>query len=468
MNTTVVILAAGLGTRMRSKRAKVLHRAGGLALIEHVVGAAREIAPAEHIVAVTGHQADAVESLLGSSGIQFVRQPRPRGTGHALAACRDAIGVQEGLLMVLYGDVPLLSAKTLAHLRDAQVKSNAAATLITTTVADPTGYGRVIVDDGNVRAIVEESMCTPEQRAVCLINSGIYCFSAELLWKHVGEIETNNPAGEYYLTDMVEIFNRHGLCVKQLHVADSSELLGINTRIELADADRVLRRRKNEELMLAGVTIEQPETVTIDSRVQVGADTVIEPFVRLLGTTEIGEDCTIGAGAVIESCVLADQVLIRPYCVLTDSRVETAAQLGPFSRLRQKAEVGPHAKVGNFVELKTTKLGAGSKSQHLAYLGNATIGAKVNVGAGAITCNYDGEKKFETKIGDGAFIGTNTTLVAPLEIGPDSYIGAGSVVTDTVPAEALALGRERQVNKEGWVVKRRNRKAGAGSQEPEG
>jgi bifunctional UDP-N-acetylglucosamine pyrophosphorylase/glucosamine-1-phosphate N-acetyltransferase len=318
----------------------------------------------------------------------------------------------------------------------------------------------VVLDvHGNVQAIVEEKACTPEQRSIDVINSGIYCFRADLLWKHIGEIEPNNPANEYYLTDMAEILTRHGHRVLPMHIADANELLGINTRVELADADRLLRRRKAEELMLAGVTVELPETVTIDPHVKVGEDTVIEPFTRLLGTTEVGEDCRIGAGAIIESCVLDDRVVIRPYCVLADSRIHSEAQIGPFSRLRGTNEVGPGARIGNFVELKNTRLGAGSKSQHLAYLGDSEIGSKVNIGAGTITCNFDGAKKYQTKIGAGAFVGSNSTLVAPIEIGEESYIAAGSVITDPVPRQALALGRSRQVVKPDWVAKRRGKKA---------
>ena len=460
MNTTVVILAAGLGTRMRSKRAKVLHRAGGLALIEHVAGAAGIVASPDRIVVVTGYQAEEVESLLSPSGVRFVRQGKQRGTGNALAACQNAVSGDGGMLMVLYGDTPLLSAATLTRLRSIQADSSAAATLITTTLADPTGYGRVILDeDEGVRAVVEEKACTPEQRSIRLINSGIYCFQADLLWKHIGEIQPNNPAREYYLTDIVEILTRHGHRVLSMHIADSSELLGINTRIDLADADRILCRRKAEELMLSGVTIERPETVTIEARVRAGADTVIEPFTRLLGTTEIGSDCHIGAGSIVESSVLADRVIVKPYSLIADSRIETGAQVGPFSRLRMNAEVGANARVGNFVELKNARLGEGAKSQHLAYLGDAEIGSRVNIGAGTITCNFDGEKKHETRIGAGAFIGSNATLVAPIEIGEESYIGAGSVITKPVPEQSLALGRGRQVIKPEWVAKRRNKKA---------
>jgi bifunctional UDP-N-acetylglucosamine pyrophosphorylase/glucosamine-1-phosphate N-acetyltransferase len=454
MTHTVVILAAGLGTRMKSKHAKVLHRAGGLTLVEQVVGVARALAPYGRIVVVTGYQAEKVEALLKPLGVGFVRQQGQNGTGHALASCRDAVP-HDGLLTVLYGDTPLLTAATLERLRDKQTASDAAATLITTNLADPTGYGRILVDgEGNVTQIVEEKAATPLQRTITLINSGIYCFRSELLWKYIGEIVPNQASGELYLTDMAEIFASHALRVRPMQVDDPAELLGINTRVELAEADRILRARKSEKLMLAGVTIERPETVTIDPHVEAGTDTVIEPFVRLLGATSIGEDCRIGAGAILENAILGDRVVVAPYTLIADSRVDGEAHVGPFARLRMDAHVGHDARIGNFVELKKTDLGSGAKAQHLAYLGDSQIGEGTNIGAGTITCNYDGLKKHKTTIGARSFVGSNSTLVAPIEIGEGSYIGAGSVITDKVPADALALGRARQVLKEGWAKQR--------------
>jgi bifunctional UDP-N-acetylglucosamine pyrophosphorylase/glucosamine-1-phosphate N-acetyltransferase len=445
---------------MRSKRAKVLHRAAGLALVEHVVGAAKALAAPESTIVVTGHQASEVEALLRPAGVRFARQEPPRGTGHALECCRAAIGDAGGLLMVLYGDTPLLRAETLERLRETQARSEGAATLITTTLDDPSGYGRVIVDQhGNVEAIVEHKDCTPEQRTIRVINSGIYCFRADLLWRHLGEVQPNPISGEYYLTDMARILTGHGHPVRALHIEDSAELLGINTRVELADANRILRERKTRELMLSGVTIERPETVCIDASVSVGADTVIEPFTRLLGRTRIGEDCHIGAGAILENSELADRVILRPYTVIADSRIDAGAQIGPFARLRMSVHAEADTRIGNFVELKNTRLGAGAKSQHLAYLGDADIGARSNIGAGTITCNYDGAKKYPTTVGERAFVGTNSTLVAPLKIGADSYIAGGSVITEDVPPGALAIGRGRQENKPGWVEKRRKKKS---------
>ena len=329
VDMTVVILAAGLGTRMRSKRAKVLHRAGGLTLVEHVVAAATAVAPPERITAVTGHQAEEVEAVLEPYGIGFVRQVGQKGTGHALAACQERLENLDGLLMVLYGDTPLLSPVTLQKLRDLQSSSGAAATLITTTLEDPSGYGRVILNgQGDVTAIVEEKAATPEQKSIQVINSGIYCFQAPLLWKHIVELRAQSCFGRTVSDRHGRNPDRHGHRVGALHIDDPDELLGINTRIELADADRVLRERKCRELMLAGVTIERPETVTIDMHVQVGVDTVVEPFARLLGSTVIGEDCRVGAGAILESSALADRVVVAPYTLVANSRIESGAQVG--------------------------------------------------------------------------------------------------------------------------------------------
>ena len=443
---------------MRSKQAKVLHRAGGRTLVEHVVSAASALARPEQMIVVTGHQADGVEALLRPQGLRFVRQTEQKGTGHALECCRCSAGKEE-LLMVLYGDTPLLSSATLQSLYRMHKEKKPSASVITTALDDPTGYGRVIADrDGNIEEIVEHKDCNPAQQAVRVINSGIYCFQADLLWRHLEEVQPNQASGEYYLTDMARILRSHGHSVRAVHIGDASELLGINTRVELAEADAVLRRRKASELMLAGVTIEKPETVTIDPGVTCGQDTVIEPFARLLGETSIGEDCRVGAGAILESAVLEDRVVIAPYTLLANSRVEAGAHVGPFARVRMGARVGSEARIGNFVELKKTHLGAGAKSQHLAYLGDSEIGAGSNIGAGTITCNYDGVKKHETKIGEGAFIGSNATLVAPVEIGAGAYVAAGSVITEAVPADALALGRARQAMKPGWAAQRRAKK----------
>ena len=458
MNLTVILLAAGLGTRMKSKKAKVLHRAGGRTLVAHVVRAALGVAAAENIVVVTGHQAEAVEDELRPFGVRFVRQLQQKGTGHAVECTRELLESGEGLVMVLYGDTPLLSTRTLRLLVETHRKSQASATLISTTLENPHGYGRIVRDeDGLVSQIVEHKVATPEQLLIAEINSGIYCFQAELLWRHLGEVRPDNPAREFYLTDMAAILRRRGFSVAPLHVADSRELLGINTRVELADVDRILRDRKNSELMLAGVTIERPETVVIDPDVRIGMDTVVEPFARILGESVIGEDCRVGAGATVENSILADRSVVEPLSIVANTRIDSGAKVGPFARLRMDTHIGADARIGNFVELKKTEFGAGAKSQHLAYLGDSEIGSGANIGAGTITCNFDGFAKHKTQIGEGAFIGSNATLVAPVTIGDQGYVGAGSTITDEVPPGALALGRGRQVNKEGWVARRKQK-----------
>ncbi|MGC9970881.1 MAG: bifunctional UDP-N-acetylglucosamine diphosphorylase/glucosamine-1-phosphate N-acetyltransferase GlmU [Bryobacteraceae bacterium] len=453
---TIVILAAGLGTRMKSRQAKVLHQAGGMPLVEHVVGTALALAPPDRIFLVVGHQAGQVQAAVAHRGIQFVLQADQRGTGHALLVCRERLAGQQGHLLVLYGDCPLLTAGTLRQLVEAQEQGQPAATVVTTILEDPTGYGRILRNEnGTLRAIVEQKAATPDQLAVREINSGIYCFRAGLLWKHIGEIQPNNVAQEYYLTDMVEIFRRAGHFMQPLVLADSSEVLGINTRAELALVDRILRERKARQLMLDGVTIEKPETVTIDAGVTVGIDSVIGPFAQILGRTAIGEECRIGACSIVRDSRLAAGVQVAPFTMVDSCELETGVRVGPYARLRMGAHLESGAVVGNFVEVKKSRLGAKAKSQHLAYLGDATIGKGVNVGAGTITCNYDGERKHPTTIGDGAFIGSNSTLVAPVEIGAGSYVAAGSVITKNVPPDALALGRARQAIKEGWAKKRR-------------
>ncbi|HLG97657.1 MAG TPA: bifunctional UDP-N-acetylglucosamine diphosphorylase/glucosamine-1-phosphate N-acetyltransferase GlmU [Bryobacteraceae bacterium] len=457
--TKVLILAAGLGTRMKSKRAKVLHRAGGLSLIEHVVHTALSLTEPEHITVVVGHEADQVRALLSPLGVHFAMQSEQKGTGHAVMMCRDALADQSGFVVVLYGDCPLLSPETLRRLVDQQAYSSAAATVITTELDDPSGYGRIVFgDNGSIQEIVEHKAATPEQLQIRFINSGIYCFRAELLWKHIREIGTANPAHEYYLTDLVGILNGAGQRVEAMNVPCYQELLGINTRAELAAVDKIFRERKVQELMLNGVTIEKPETVTIDAPVKIGADTIVEPFAQILGQTEIGEACRIGACSVLRDSTLASGVEVAPFTSIADSRIETGAHVGPFARLRGGSHVGAHARIGNFVELKNTQFAAGAKANHLAYLGDAQVGERTNIGAGTITCNYDGVSKHRTHIGRDAFVGSNSTLVAPIEIADGSYIGAGSVITDPVPPDALALGRARQVVKEGWAAKRKKKK----------
>lgn len=452
--TSVVILAAGLGTRMKSKLAKVLHRAGGLALIEHVVRAARAVADPADIVAVVGHQAEKVASVVEPLGLRTALQAEQKGTGHAVAMARPLLENAGGWLVVLYGDVPLLSAETVRRLVATHEASGKDATVLTCEIEDPAAYGRILRNAaGDVAAIVEFKACNQEQKKIREINSGIYCFRADLVWKYIGEIQTNNPAGEYYLTDLVEIFNKNGHTVGAMQIDDFSELLGINTKVELAEMDAMFRARKVRELMLNGVTIERPETVTIDVDVEVGPDVEIQPFVRLTGKTSVGEDARIGMGSILSNSSIGAGVEILPYTVMEESEIGAGARLGPFSRLRPRNTVGENCHIGNFVELKNTDIRAGAKANHFSYLGDSTIGAKTNVGAGTIVCNYDGVHKYKTKIGERAFIGSNATIVAPIEIGDGAYIAAGSVITEPVPDESLALGRSRQTVKTGWKPK---------------
>ncbi|MBS1855396.1 MAG: bifunctional UDP-N-acetylglucosamine diphosphorylase/glucosamine-1-phosphate N-acetyltransferase GlmU [Acidobacteria bacterium] len=460
-DVTVVILAAGLGTRMKSRKAKVLHRAGGKTLLGHVLDTALALAPPERVLVVVGHQAGEVrrDAAAAAGGIGFVEQKEQLGTGHAVSICRDAASGLGGYLMVLYGDSPLLRVETLEQLIAQAKGTSAAGVLLSAVMDDPTGYGRVIRDErGNVRDVVEQKAGTAEQLAIREANMGIYCYRADLFWKHIGEIGTDNPAKEYYLTDMPAILSRAGHAVEAMQIADPNEALGINDRAQLAEVDAILRERKRRQVMRDGVTLVKPETITIDSGVEIGPDTVIEPFAQILGRTRIGADCTVGACSIIEDSVLEDEVRVGAFTMVATSHLERGAQAGPYARLRMENHVEAGAHIGNFVELKKTRMGAGAKANHLAYLGDSAIGAKSNIGAGTITCNYDGYAKHPTKIGEGAFIGSNSTLVAPLEIGAGAYTGAGSVITDNVPADALALGRARQVVREDWARKRRARK----------
>jgi bifunctional UDP-N-acetylglucosamine pyrophosphorylase/glucosamine-1-phosphate N-acetyltransferase len=455
---TVVILAAGLGTRMKSRKAKVLHRVGGRSFIEHVVRTAQALAPPNRIFVVVGYQAAEVRAVIEQvvPGVGFVEQREQKGTGHALMAAAESLSGLEGMLVILYGDCPLVRAQTLQGLVAAQQTSDAAGTILTAIMDDPTGYGRVLRDSqGHVTGVVEQRAGSPEQLAIREANMGLYCYRTAPFWKHLQELRPDNPAHEYYLTDMVEVLRRAGYGIHAYRIDDPREVLGINDREELAAVDRLLRERKVRELMLEGVTIEKPETVTVDPDVQIGIDTIVEPFAQILGHTTIGGNCRIGACAIVRDSELADEVEIGPFTIVGASRLERGAQAGPYARLRFGNHLEAGAHVGNFVELKKTRLGAGSKAMHLAYLGDSQIGPRVNVGAGTITCNYDGFGKHATKIGAGAFIGSNSTLIAPVEVGDGAYLAAGSVITDNVPADALAVGRARQVNKDDWARKRR-------------
>ena len=451
----IVILAAGKGTRLKSALAKVLHRAGGHALVEHVVRACLPLKTRE-MIAVVGHQSEDVIAAVAPLGLKTVVQQPQRGTGHAMLIARRAISRRAKFAILLPGDAPLIRTETLAALARAHRESGAAATILSAEIENPAGYGRIVRrDDGSVAAIVEDSALSSDQRAIREINSSIYCFSLDKLWPCLNSVKPQNVHKEIYLTDAIAQLRERGENVQAVLAADSDEVLGCNTRADLAAVDAVFRGRKRAALMDAGVTIELPETVLIDPEVTVGQDTRIEPGVQLLGKTRIGAQCIIGTGSVLSDAVLADHVLVKPYSIVSASHLSRGVQVGPFAHLRDGARLEDNARVGNFVEVKKSVLGEGVKSMHLTYLGDARVGSGSNIGAGTITCNYDGVHKNPTTIGKRVFIGSDTALVAPVRVGDGAYVGAGSVITKNVPPDALALARGQQVNKPGWAAARR-------------
>ena len=459
----IVIMAAGKGTRLKSRRAKVLHQIGGQPLLAHVIKAAQQIVPAEHIYVIVGHQAENVRAAVEPLGVKFVLQAEQRGTGHAIMCAREQVASYQNIL-VLSGDVPLIRPETIARLRDFHLNKKAAMTILTAAPLDPFGYGRVIragSGSDRVKVIVEQKALSKSQQKEREINSGIYAFATKPLFANIDRLSTDNAHSELYLTDMAALLVKSKATVVALKASDPGEVLGANTLAELSALDATMRARKCADLMAAGVTIYRPETCVIDPEVEIGADTILEPFVQILGRTRIGSDCRIRSFSVISDSQVADNVLLRPGCIIDQSTIAAGAQLGPYAHVRPGSEIGEGAHVGNFVETKKTRMGRGSKANHLTYLGDSDIGAGVNVGAGTITCNYDGAHKHMTVIEEGAFIGSDSTLVAPVRIGKGAYVAAGSTITEDVPADALALGRTRQIIKEGWARQRRDERAKA-------
>lgn len=450
-----IVLAAGKGTRMKTQRAKVLHAVCGRPMVYYPVKRALE-AGASPVVVVVGHQGDEVEKALRAAlpdaPLRFARQEQQLGTAHAVMSARKALAGHRGAVVILSGDTPLLTAQTLRAVVSARTAPGSLA-FATMDLENPRGYGRVVHAPGKGPAlIVEEKDATPEERKIREVNAGLYVTDSDFLWGTLGRVDAKNAQREFYLTDLVALAaDGPGAVSVRVSPVEAS---GVNDQEELSLAIRALTRRTAQALMAGGVTIEDPERFDVDEGVTVGPDTVIEPGVRLRGATRIGAGCVIGQGTVIVDSVVDDGVEVRPYCHFQEARVRRASIVGPFSRLRPGSELGEGAHVGNFVELKKTRLGKGSKANHLAYLGDATIGAGVNVGCGTITCNYDGEKKHPTTIGDGVFVGSDSILVAPIRIGKGSYVAAGSTLTEDVPSGALALGRARQVTKKGWVKQR--------------
>lgn len=453
-----VILAAGKGTRMKSSRPKVLHALAGRTLIEHVLTTVDGLR-ADSVTVVVGHGADEVRLSLGArSAVQFAVQSPQLGTGHALLQTESVLAGKSGTILLLYADVPLLQTSTLSRLVEHHRSSKAAATVLTMDLPEPYGYGRIVRDQsGRIQRIVEERDASGSERAITEVNSGIYAFELAPLFESLHQLATDNSQGEYYLTDLVAAYRQKKLRVETVAVDSPSELRGVNSRADLADLSRVLRDRKNSSLLMAGVTMEDPASTFVDADVTIGADTVLGPNVILEGSTSIGERCRIHAGCRLTNMQVGDDVTILDHCVLTDSRAESKAKIGPFSHLRPDSTVGEGAHIGNFVELKKTSMGRGSKANHLAYVGDSTVGERVNIGAGVITCNYDGVKKNQTIIEDGSFIGSDSQLIAPVRIGAGAYVGAGSTISKDVPADALAVSRAQQENKPGWAAKRRAR-----------
>jgi bifunctional UDP-N-acetylglucosamine pyrophosphorylase/glucosamine-1-phosphate N-acetyltransferase len=453
----IVILAAGKGTRMKSAMPKVLHRVGGTPMIDRVIASAACLRPRSTTV-VVGHQSDALKAALRShSGLTFVVQEPQLGTAHALLMTEPTLRTASGTLVMLSGDVPLLTANTLKTLVDRHESTRAAVTVVTAVVDNPAGYGRIVRSGEKIARIVEHRDASESEREIREINSGIYAFAVDGLFDALKDIAAENAQAEYYLPDIVALYRSRGRGVETVTVTDVDEIRGINSRIELAAVSRIVRQQKNTELMAAGVTIEDPQTTYVDPDVTIGPDTIVHPGVSIEGRTTIGSNCEIHSGARIVDSRLGDRVTVRNHCVINNSSLENDSAVGPFAHLRESVVVREHARIGNFVELKKTTLGAGSKAMHLAYLGDAQIGQLVNIGAGTITCNYDGVNKNQTTIEDGAFIGSDTQLIAPVTVGSGAYVGSGTTVRENVPPGALAVSAGKQRNFDGWVATKKKR-----------
>lgn len=447
-----VVLAAGLGTRMKSRRPKVLHEIAGIPMIEHVINALKE-AGTQQIILVLGYQGETVASVLGP-GYQVVYQNEQLGTGHALLQALPVLQqYKEGECLVLCGDTPLLNSRTLKLLREKHNASGASATILTALLSDPAGYGRIIRGSRGVEGIIEEKDASPEEKLIKEINTGTYCYNIISLKEKLTRLVPANAQGEYYLTDVIKLLAQDGEKVEALVLEDPVEAMGINNRMQLAEAGVHMRRRILEKHMLEGVTIIDPLNTYIEIGVTIGRDTIIYPGVHLEGTTSVGENCRIGPDCRLVDSEVGDDVSIQ-YSNLLKARIGRECIIGPYSYLRPGTVLGQSVKVGDFAEVKNSIVGDGSKIPHLSYVGDSTLGKNVNIGAGTITCNYDGTNKFHTEIGDGAFIGSNTNLVAPIKVGAEAYIGAGSTVTKDIPSKALAIARGKQRNIENWSASR--------------
>jgi len=457
MGAAALILAAGEGTRMKSGLPKVAHTILGIPMVTYAVRAA-DAAGCERIVVVTGHGADLVEQLV--TGVATVRQAEQLGTGHAVLCAEQVLGGLTGSLVVLSGDSPLLRASTISELIAERERTGAAAVVLTARLADPSGYGRIVRDaEGSLAAIVEDKDLAPDQRCIDEVNTGTYCFEAAGLFEHLSRLGNGNAQGEYYLTDIIGMLRAEGLPVTAVMTDDPTETLGVNSRVQLAEATKVMQQRINRDHMLAGVTMTDPGLVWIAPTVRIGRDTIIEPLSTLLGETTIGEDCVIGPDTRLTDCVVGDGCVVDS-SIGVDATLGEHVTVGPRSYLRPGTRLMEHSKVGTSVEIKNSTIGEGSKVPHLSYIGDAIVGKGVNIGAGTITCNYDGVHKHPTVIGDGAFIGSDTMLIAPVTVGEGAVVGAGSAIAYDVPEDALALERTKQHTIEQWARRRRARRDG--------
>jgi len=455
-NVAAILLAAGKGTRMKSDLVKVLHPLAGRPMVDYPVAAARA-AGAAPIVVVAGHQAEAVRNhFRNDSDIRCAIQAEQLGTGHAVACCREALAGFSGTVLILCGDTPLVRAATLAELVARHRADNATVTVLTAELDNPFGYGRIIRDNnGRLQRIVEQKDAAAAEQGVREINSGIYCMEADFIFANIDAVKSDNAQQEYYLTDLITMAVAQGLKCQALCAAGPDEIMGVNDRIQLAEAGRLLQRRINEELMLSGVTLIDPSQTYIDHGAAIGADTVIAPNCHISGGTVIGSNCRIEQGVSIAGCRIGDHCHIKAGSVLEGSELHDHVAVGPMAHLRPGTLLKDHVKIGNFVETKKAVMGEGSKASHLTYLGDAEIGRDVNIGCGTITCNYDGVNKHRTIIGDDVFIGSDVQLVAPVTVGRNSLVAAGTTVTADVPPDSLAIARTPQVNKEGWRLKRK-------------
>ncbi|MHB8172422.1 MAG: bifunctional UDP-N-acetylglucosamine diphosphorylase/glucosamine-1-phosphate N-acetyltransferase GlmU [Thermincolia bacterium] len=455
MQLGAVILAAGKGTRMKSKLPKVLHKVCGRPMVQQVIEAIRA-AGVGKMVAIIGHGAEEVRQALGTT-VEYAVQEQQLGTGHAVQQAEALFTGFDGVVLVLCGDTPLVTGETISRLIQYHREQQATATVLTALMDDPIGYGRILRHpDGKVARIVEEKDASEQERQTKEINTGAYCFNSNDLFSALKNLTPANAQGEYYLTDTLEILQKQGKIISGMVIKDSRELMGINDRVQLAEAEAIMRRRITENLMREGVTIIDPATTWIEQGVKIGMDTVIYPNTVMEGSTVVGEDCAIGPGTRLVDTTIEKGAEVQ-YSIILESIIGDHATIGPFAYIRPGTTIGKGVKVGDFVEIKKSVIGDGSKVPHLSYIGDSLIGKQVNIGAGTITCNYDGTNKYNTTVGDGAFVGSNTNLVAPVEVGPGAVIAAGSTITKNVPSKALAVARSKQNNIDNWVNKKNNR-----------